>query len=58
MAHKWETHKPPGMSNAHLFMSEPFRRCTNCGKVQQLYRDQLWGRVVSRQWLPLAGRCK
>ena len=57
MKHKWEEHRPPGMSNAELFMSEPRRKCANCGKVQELYREHSWGRIVRRTWVPLAGRC-
>jgi hypothetical protein len=34
------------------------RRCTNCGVVQELSREHLWGRVVSRRWVPLVGRRK
>jgi hypothetical protein len=58
MAHKWEAHRPPNKSNAELFMSEPYRRCSNCGKVQQRYTETLWMRVTGYKWLPLAGRCK
>jgi hypothetical protein len=57
MAHKWEFYQPPHMSNAELFMNEPFRRCAHCGKVQQRHTEHSWMRVVGYKWLPKAGRC-
>jgi hypothetical protein len=37
---------------------EPMRICKICGATQQIYREQSWGRVTSRRWLPLVGKCK
>lgn len=58
MAHRWSQYRPSELSNAELFMQEPYRRCENCGVVQQLHKDYSWGKVISRKWLPLVGRCK
>jgi len=58
MAHKWEPYHPPGWSNAQLFMSEPVRRCANCGKVQHRETQTAWMRVTGYLWRPLAGRCE
>lgn len=58
MAHAWEDYVPPGVSPAQQFMSEPWRRCAHCGKVQQRETQHSWMRVTGRIWRPLAGRCK
>lgn len=54
MRHEWENSRPNTPSG---FMGPEKRRCKNCGMNQYLYKDQSWGRIVSRQWLPLVGRC-
>jgi len=57
-AHRWEHHVPAGWSNAQAFMAEPFRKCANCGAVQQRETETAWMRIVARRWRPLAGRCR
>lgn len=59
MRHDWEMHIcPPGKTPAQCFVDEPYRRCRNCGVIQQQERETWWGRTLSRKWRPLAGRCK
>lgn len=55
--HMWEEFAPP---NSRPFDADPAenRKCRNCGAIQHMTRDHSWGRVISRQWLPLVGRCK
>lgn len=53
MAHEWI--QPP--RTAAAFLNPPDRVCTKCGARQELEVDYAWGRVVSRRWMPLVGRC-
>ena len=34
------------------------RKCKNCGATQELEKTYWWGRLASRRWEPLVGRCK
>ncbi len=54
MAHDWIS---PRRTVAD-FLKPEARVCSLCGARQELYVDQEWGRVVSRRWLPLVGRCR
>lgn len=39
-------------------VSSPERTCRNCGKSQTQYEQTAWGRIISRRWEPLVGRCE
>jgi hypothetical protein len=55
MAHKWE--HSDGGPDAHP-LGGPYRRCANCGIIQQRFSKTEWMRVTGYYWWPLAGRCK
>jgi hypothetical protein len=57
MGHAWKPYAPPDKTPVELFMSEPYRRCEHCGKVQQRETEHAWMRVVGHKWRPLAGAC-
>lgn len=58
MKHNWEPYYDPAKSNAEIFISEPQRKCQNCGVIQTRITEHLWMRVTGYKWRPLAGRCK
>lgn len=53
-AHQW-VHSPNDLAH---FQKPQTRTCSTCGAAQEYVVEQSWGRVVSRRWLPLVGRCK
>mgnify|MGYP000039936664 CR=1 FL=1 len=57
MAHKWEAYVPSGTTQVDQLVSDPSRRCTQCGVVQQRETETAWMRVTGYKWRPLAGRC-
>lgn len=57
MKHNWEI-LTATQADVAAYGWEERRRCTNCGLVQQIERDTMWMRTVSKRWRPLVGRCK
>lgn len=57
MKHDWKPYADPGKTLAQSFISEPARRCANCGAIQQHETEYVWMRVFARRWRPLVGRC-
>lgn len=57
MKHDWQPYVPDDWGPGQQLLSEPMRRCSTCGAVQQRYTEHQWMRVHRRRWLPLVGRC-
>lgn len=55
VAHVWKDVRKYG--DARDILANEHRVCELCGKGQELVVEHAWGRVVSRRWLPLVGRC-
>jgi hypothetical protein len=59
-----ERKRPGGDSVKHAWVyceklqADTTRTCKVCGAKQTYNKEYLWGRVVSRQWIPLVGRCR
>lgn len=55
MKHDWFDPRPNSPEN---FLAENFRRCYHCGAEQTYSIEHVWGRIESRRWEPLVGRCR
>lgn len=51
MKHAWEDHPPARL------LGNRRRQCAHCKKIQVIYSDTWYGRVMNYRWIPLAGRC-
>lgn len=56
MKHNWYPY--PYDTPGENLMGERRRICKNCNTVQIQVTEYWYGRIASRKWMPLAGRCK
>lgn len=54
MKHQWQPYASNDMATV---MSDPQRKCTNCGAIQTHEPTGTWMRIGRRRWMPLTGKC-